>query len=749
MDTPPLAGQTLLLTRQRHEADRAGLHWDYRIVAGDKAYSWATKKPMPGPGSAIILHEQPVHTSHYALSKEVVIPPGEYGAGKTTLDFVRKVTVGDHADNDHMTLHLKSGDRYLLKKLDAEKYGEKAWLFKNLAPYKEHENSRLQHNGKRYTVNKLLEQTRTVPTTSFKTEDLKWILDPEQVKQVNLDPERVEAANLRAPLLVGTYQGRPVVLDGAHRLAKAVRDGVGKLPGKLVTEEHLRNSVWEKKAEAPTTEGIEKVALNALKARAMAHAAGIIPDAQWKYALRQVRDGRGNLLPPKELKQAKIKMGDVSNNGFQKIRSLGNKLPPRTEMSGRLESGYPKDVHAGESRERKISYSKTDNFHTHPGAFRNMPGKGNSHRRKFEYKIAMPSGYRQLKERVEGDMKLFSSPSLHKKIQTIVAPSVNTVSSTRVSFKDPNPHNQRYTPSTRLIYFDHTPRLAKHAEQTPDPRFTPDLTPEQMQALGVLVHKGSQYNDGDAKIGNFFGVSASLKTWPDKWHNEQHPQGWYQWYKGYAAGKRTDDDERQIKRWISFKARHLGQLRKADPTLNDLSVQPKRRQALLNWGIAPGIDIKKEMKNKMKTNKYLEKVAGIMAASIPLAAGLSAVGVANYKHKKENKIRTDLDLPIEKVSIPRGASTLIGSGAGAVVGAGAGSILGGIGAAILAQKLHKDPSMAIAKAWKYAPATVIPGTLMGSAAGSYVGAHAGNAAYRGLFNESVNEALYKQLAKKN
>ena len=29
----------VLFTRQRHEADRAGLHWDYRIVIGDKAYS--------------------------------------------------------------------------------------------------------------------------------------------------------------------------------------------------------------------------------------------------------------------------------------------------------------------------------------------------------------------------------------------------------------------------------------------------------------------------------------------------------------------------------------------------------------------------------------------------------------------------------------------------------------------------------------------------------------------------------------
>lgn len=136
--------------------------------------------------------------------------------------------------------------------------------------------------------------------------------------------------------------------------------------------------------------------------------------------------------------------------------------------------------------------------------------------------------------------------------------------------------------------------------------FKPDLTPEQMEALGVLIHKGSQYKDGDPKE-NFFGVRASMDAWPDKWHNEEHPQGWFQWYKGYAAGKRTADDERQIKRWISFKARHLAQLKKADPTLTDLSIQPKRRQALLNWGIAPGIDLESAL--KVKSNKYLDRIA--------------------------------------------------------------------------------------------------------------------------------------------
>lgn len=124
-------GEQILFTRQRHEAKRAGLHYDYRLVAGDKAYSWATKKEMPDPGSAIILFEQPVHTSHYALSERVDIPDGQYGAGTTTLDLVHKAHIGEHSTPEQLTIHTPSA-KFLLKKLDPVKYGDKAWLFKNL-----------------------------------------------------------------------------------------------------------------------------------------------------------------------------------------------------------------------------------------------------------------------------------------------------------------------------------------------------------------------------------------------------------------------------------------------------------------------------------------------------------------------------------------------------------------------------------------------------------------------------------------
>ena len=126
--------------------------------------------------------------------------------------------------------------------------------------------------------------------------------------------------------------------------------------------------------------------------------------------------------------------------------------------------------------------------------------------------------------------------------------------------------------------------------------FNPDLTPSEMEALGVLA---KQYYGKDPKSHNFFKIDASMDKWPEGWVDQQTaPLGWFEWYKGYANGVRTHDDDRQIARWISFKARHLAQLKKADPTLTDLNIQPKRRQALLNWGIAPG-----------GKNVYLEKIA--------------------------------------------------------------------------------------------------------------------------------------------
>jgi hypothetical protein len=125
--------QEILFTRQRHEAEKMGLHFDYRLVLGDKAYSWATKKEMPEPGKSIVLFEQPVHDRDYALSQEVHIPTGQYGAGVTKLEFARKAKIGEHATKTKFTIE-SGGDRFLLKHIPDSQWGDKAWLFRNLGP---------------------------------------------------------------------------------------------------------------------------------------------------------------------------------------------------------------------------------------------------------------------------------------------------------------------------------------------------------------------------------------------------------------------------------------------------------------------------------------------------------------------------------------------------------------------------------------------------------------------------------------
>lgn len=136
-----------------------------------------------------------------------------------------------------------------------------------------------------------------------------------------------------------------------------------------------------------------------------------------------------------------------------------------------------------------------------------------------------------------------------------------------------------------------------------DPRFRPELTPQEMLSLGVfggrymrdcrgefpaawlntakLMPEGRSGHDVSL---NYFQVEASqpLSVWREKgWITPQDPRGWFQWYCRYFLGRRTQDDERQIKRWLAMK-RHVTQLKK-NCRAEDCSCRPKQRQALLHW----------------------------------------------------------------------------------------------------------------------------------------------------------------------
>jgi hypothetical protein len=133
------------------------------------------------------------------------------------------------------------------------------------------------------------------------------------------------------------------------------------------------------------------------------------------------------------------------------------------------------------------------------------------------------------------------------------------------------------------------------------PQFRPDLTPPQMLRLGVF---GGRYmTDCAAEFPaswfararlcserhdpslNYFGVNASqpLRVWRAKgWLRPQDPRGWFQWYCRYYMGRRSADDERQIRRWRAI-GRHAAQIRKHCEQ-GDHDCRRRQRQALLHWG---------------------------------------------------------------------------------------------------------------------------------------------------------------------
>ena len=130
--------------------------------------------------------------------------------------------------------------------------------------------------------------------------------------------------------------------------------------------------------------------------------------------------------------------------------------------------------------------------------------------------------------------------------------------------------------------------------------FLPELTPEEMLALGVFGGKymtdcREEFPDAwfaHARLSparrdpslNFFGVDAStpLAYWRERgWIHPDDPRGWFQWYCRYYLGRRMEDDARQIKRWRAM-TRHVAQLKKHCMP-EDLSCRPRQRQALLHW----------------------------------------------------------------------------------------------------------------------------------------------------------------------
>lgn len=155
---------------------------------------------------------------------------------------------------------------------------------------------------------------------------------------------------------------------------------------------------------------LEKIALNIFKARQMAKKVGVIADSStpWKYALRKLRDSRGEPLQGKALQEGRIALGDISHNAYNQVVGKSRKLAYGTEISERINPA--KDIMApnkidpegsviGKIRDGSVSSKVGNNLHTHP------------HMNRLLYRIKNWDGEMNIGYREQGGPHRLASPS--------------------------------------------------------------------------------------------------------------------------------------------------------------------------------------------------------------------------------------------------------------------------------------------------------------------------------------------------
>lgn len=104
--------------------------------------------------------------------------------------------------------------------------------------YSEGATSTVTHNGNEYKLDTLFRITASRSVISIPVSKLKWVME-----YTKTYASRVDVADLKIPILV--YEDKRyglTVLDGAHRLAKAIKNNQFALPVIMVTDEDLLKS---------------------------------------------------------------------------------------------------------------------------------------------------------------------------------------------------------------------------------------------------------------------------------------------------------------------------------------------------------------------------------------------------------------------------------------------------------------------------------------------------------------------------
>jgi len=101
--------------------------------------------------------------------------------------------------------------------------------------YQEEPGGTFTHDGREYLLNPLLKFTDKLPIKEISISELDWIIgNPDEN-----DGRDVDDRDISIPVLVANYQDKLAVIDGYHRLKKAIKLGKKTLPTKFVSDRLL------------------------------------------------------------------------------------------------------------------------------------------------------------------------------------------------------------------------------------------------------------------------------------------------------------------------------------------------------------------------------------------------------------------------------------------------------------------------------------------------------------------------------
>lgn len=118
-----------------------------------------------------------------------------------------------------------------------------------------------------------------------------------------------------------------------------------------------------------------------------------------------------------------------------------------------------------------------------------------------------------------------------------------------------------------------------------------DIPKDWLKGLNVATQITSKQYQPDV---NKYEVKCggSLGMWESSgWISSIDPYGWFQWYCRFYQGRRSTDDDRQIKRQLGvcgtkgrFRTQLMNKIIAANTSVDDYSISPVIRQALQHWG---------------------------------------------------------------------------------------------------------------------------------------------------------------------